>query len=562
MSTLSKQVGPAEYLTLYIDNTGKLYSSYIGTSQVAPGGSGSVQPANVPAGLTFTYCNGGGHMGLAVDSKGNVWTFGDNSGGAAGNGSLSGTSAPAQLLTDSNGNAFTGVIQAQVGFGWVMAVKADGTLWTWGTLPTNFAGNGTATVVPLKPLQIVIPGNRKAVKVQAAGCVELLCSDGTVWTWGGTSNQIVGTNTSDLTHPQEVVLPEAAIDIAGGNYWSYALGASGQLYGWGWYGGIFFGTYTGSTLLPAALNKYMGFPLPIASIYTSSVASYCILTDGSLWSWGDYSVGELGNGKQADQSTVAWAIWPNPGANGELVQAIPSQIAPGIKFTAVFTGSADVFGFFALDTTDNLYYAGRNKGNVAGNGVVATDYVLGAQGSLLPNSWDLPLLTMINPFSAPIILSPSPYCLLPANAGTAPCVGYTGSESTPVASAGANQTIVAPISTVILSGAGSTDKGGTIVSYLWTQVSGPNTVQINLASLVSPTVTGLIPGTYSFQLTVTDNNWNTATTTTQVTCSPAIPIPPPLTVTGVQITLYGTKLTIPAGQGTTVTLSNGSTLIF
>lgn len=77
------------------------------------------------------------------------------------------------------------------------------------------------------------------------------------------------------------------------------------------------------------------------------------------------------------------------------------------------------------------------------------------------------------------------------------------------ASAGNNQTITLPTSTVSLSGSGST---GTITSYAWTNVSGPNTPTISTPSAVNTTVTGLIQGTYVFGLSV-----NGGASTAQVT---------------------------------------------
>ena len=72
-------------------------------------------------------------------------------------------------------------------------------------------------------------------------------------------------------------------------------------------------------------------------------------------------------------------------------------------------------------------------------------------------------------------------------------------SSTVVANAGSNQTITLPTSSANLNGSGST---GTISSYLWTQVSGPNTSIINSPSAVSTTVSGLIQGTYVFKLSL------------------------------------------------------------
>ncbi len=77
---------------------------------------------------------------------------------------------------------------------------------------------------------------------------------------------------------------------------------------------------------------------------------------------------------------------------------------------------------------------------------------------------------------------------------------FTNSSTVPaLANAGSNQTITLPTSSVTLNGGGST---GTISSYLWTQVSGPNASTINSPSAVSTTVSGLIQGTYVYKLSL------------------------------------------------------------
>jgi hypothetical protein len=85
----------------------------------------------------------------------------------------------------------------------------------------------------------------------------------------------------------------------------------------------------------------------------------------------------------------------------------------------------------------------------------------------------------------------------------------------PVANAGGNQTITLPVSTVTLNGSGST---GTITSYSWTRISGPNTPVITTPAAVSTTVTGLIQGTYVFQLSL---NAGTSVSSTTVNVAPA-----------------------------------------
>ena len=58
--------------------------------------------------------------------------------------------------------------------------------------------------------------------------------------------------------------------------------------------------------------------------------------------------------------------------------------------------------------------------------------------------------------------------------------------------------------------------GSSQVTYQWSQLSGPTTVQWSDTTAAMPTIQGLIFGTYTFQLTVKDTTGNTASTTLQV----------------------------------------------
>ncbi len=80
----------------------------------------------------------------------------------------------------------------------------------------------------------------------------------------------------------------------------------------------------------------------------------------------------------------------------------------------------------------------------------------------------------------------------------------------PTASAGPDQTIQFPVSSVQLNGSG-TDADGSIASYAWTQISGPSAGSITAPSQPTTTVNGLGQGTYTFRLTVTDNGGAVAT---------------------------------------------------
>lgn len=98
----------------------------------------------------------------------------------------------------------------------------------------------------------------------------------------------------------------------------------------------------------------------------------------------------------------------------------------------------------------------------------------------------------------------------------------TGTANRPAtANAGLNQTIVLPVNSANLSGGGSTDDDGTIVSYQWAQVSGPSTATMSDANASSNTVSDLVEGVYIFSLTVEDNDGATSSDNVTVTVNAA-----------------------------------------
>ena len=75
----------------------------------------------------------------------------------------------------------------------------------------------------------------------------------------------------------------------------------------------------------------------------------------------------------------------------------------------------------------------------------------------------------------------------------------------PVANAGADKTITLPTSSVTLAGSG-TDADGSITKYSWTKTAGPAGSVFSSTIVANPVVSGLVAGTYTFRLTVTDNS--------------------------------------------------------
>jgi len=95
----------------------------------------------------------------------------------------------------------------------------------------------------------------------------------------------------------------------------------------------------------------------------------------------------------------------------------------------------------------------------------------------------------------------------------------------PIANAGPDQIITAPSNAVNLNGAGSYDPDGNITAYTWILVSGPGAIIISNANAASAAASGLEPGIYTFQLTVTDNNGSSSTDSVSITVLPALIVP-------------------------------------
>jgi hypothetical protein len=91
----------------------------------------------------------------------------------------------------------------------------------------------------------------------------------------------------------------------------------------------------------------------------------------------------------------------------------------------------------------------------------------------------------------------------------------------PIAIAGNSQNVQMPVNTVQLNGSASFDPDGTIDSYNWALLDGSN-VTIVSPSSANTLVRGLVPGNFTFRLTVTDNEGRTGSSqvTVSVTADP------------------------------------------
>ncbi|KRE33945.1 RCC1 domain-containing protein [Paenibacillus sp. Soil522] len=230
------------------------------------------------AGVTMVAA-GGGHLALKED--GTVWTWGDG--------------LPVQVKDLEE------VVTVAAGGGHSLALKEDGTVWAWGSNEYGVLGKDPYnTGSSLTPVQV--QGLSSVVAIAASGQHNLaLESDGTVWAWGlNSSGQLGnGTATDHLTYfhtPAQVRDLDSVTAVAAGAGLSLAIKSDGTVWAWG---NNYYRDVSGTTLTPVQVQGLSS----VVSIDTSGSHSLAVKSDGTLWVWGYNSAGQLGDGTRTARNT-------------------------------------------------------------------------------------------------------------------------------------------------------------------------------------------------------------------------------------------------------------------
>ncbi len=310
-------------------------------------------------------CEDGGNVMLAVggsfvyarDSAGVLRVWGDNQFGQLGKGGVRQSFEVVEFKTKAEGldpaQLYDVVTASDYSFMWM----EDGSLWGVGNnsyLPLTVKGSRHTTHVAVS-----IP-EKPVAMATGFGHVMLLTENGEVYAWGRNSEYQVGNGKrKHVQEPYKLDL-QNIVQIACGGKFSIALDAEGQLWGWGdnehrnlvpdttahqqtpvridtgdidiayidACGGSIVLLDTDGVLWTWGRNDFhqcgydtrgkdvktptaVELPLPVTFVAAYSSQTYAILEDGSLWSWGNNSYGQLGQGfrSSSTQGVLPGKCW-------------------------------------------------------------------------------------------------------------------------------------------------------------------------------------------------------------------------------------------------------------
>ena len=285
---------------------GKLVGSGYSWGQNTTGNLGNGTKDNLPhptvgriqGPIGFSQIAGNANVTLALRIDGTFWGWGRNANGQLGMGNSDQNmyyTLPTQINTISN------VTRVAVGTYSVYALKDDGTLWSWGYDYRGSLGLGGApSQNPSTLPQLVSLDSVMAVDSEGGHAIALK-DDGTVWTWGSNEYGQLGigsADTADHSAPVQVMQADGVtplgsiIGVAAGSKNSFALKSDGTVWAWG--AASYAGTGgAGDPTRPQQLVLSGGPTIKaIAAGYQHGLA---LDTNGSVWAWGDNTYGQTGS---------------------------------------------------------------------------------------------------------------------------------------------------------------------------------------------------------------------------------------------------------------------------
>jgi YD repeat-containing protein len=263
---------------------------------------GRSSPVSVVGGFT-NWCgvSAGYTHSLGIRTNGTIWSWGCNSFGQVGDGTITSRTSPVSVV-----GGFTDWCGVSAGSQHSLGVRCNGSAWAWGRNTYSQLGLGDTTHRS-SPVSVV-GGFTDWCEVAGGAYHSLgIRTNGTVWAWGNNSQGRLGdgTNTARSSPVSVVGGFTDWCEVAAGNH-SLGIRTNGTVWAWGYNGQGRLGD--GTTIGRSSPVSVVGGFTDWCGVSAGNNHSIGIRTNGTVWAWGFNNAGRLGDGTTTDRSSPVQVV--------------------------------------------------------------------------------------------------------------------------------------------------------------------------------------------------------------------------------------------------------------
>jgi len=294
-----------------------------------------------------TGLNYNGWEEITTGENSTLFSWGNNTDSVLGLNDTANRSSPTQVGTDTSWarllfkGASTGIYDISG------AIKTDGTLWVWGDNVEGELGLNDKTDRS-SPTQIPGSWSTGSTGGHGQGSMSCIKTNGTLWAWGTQQHGSLGLNTphdSQVSSPTQVGTNANWSKVRLSKENGMGSKTDGTLWIWGH-------NERGQLGQNAPTNSKKSSPTQIPGTWSDNfdigdaVACSAVKADGTLWSWGSQSDGQLGQNEQSSPSKRGYSS--------------PVQVGTDTTWGgAKVAHGSQSFGYVKTDGT--LWMIGRNN---------------------------------------------------------------------------------------------------------------------------------------------------------------------------------------------------------
>jgi alpha-tubulin suppressor-like RCC1 family protein len=233
--------------------------------QLGDGTSGNIQtiPIQIGTDTNWQIVSAGGYHTLAIKNDGTLWTWGRNNYGQLGDGTLIDKSVPTQIGTNTNWQSISASTSNS------LALKTDGTLWAWGYNNAGQVGNGINNFTPISiPTQVGTDTDWGKIAT-ARWCCYAIKQNGKLYHFGANGSAQGGNGTttpSAITTPTQVGNDANWSSVYSNLEYAMSLKSNGNLYSWGY-------NVTGSLAIGSFISQYSPVLVSTCNLATAQFAN-------------------------------------------------------------------------------------------------------------------------------------------------------------------------------------------------------------------------------------------------------------------------------------------------